>query len=352
VAVHDRAVLALAGVFQGKAQRSLPNAGESNPLDTPSSARRAERSSVEPTTEQAVWKPWVPFMRPPIQSWFVGMCVPFEQTIGMSGIADHRTRIFTVTLARPAEREASVVRIKDENQEKWLVTATDRPDALTTYVQFAKSLLSVVDSQAALERTDASSTIECDVRQETVNGTRLTLRIAFAVTHDQRPIVRLFALAPNGENSLLWSRRSSEVVSSASRLDATHEACSAREYGNGLRLLRSSMKAGPSASFAETLHRNTRPVTHSRMDVLARAVSVCATVREARFWHAGGNELLSGGSRAPSSSPTKSRRSASPTSLERTVRETKVTDASGAWRDSLQGYGSRTVSSYSRWSLS
>src|SRR5690242_3654559 len=138
-------------------------------------------------------------MEAAIRSRFVGMRLPFEQTIGMPRIADHRVRFFTVTAAHRTMRDASVVRIKDENQEKWLVAATDRPDALTTYVQFAKSLLSVVDSQAALERTDASRTIECDVRQETVNGTLLTRRIALAVTHDQRPNVRLFTLALNGE---------------------------------------------------------------------------------------------------------------------------------------------------------
>lgn len=340
MAVHGGSV---SWSLPGKAARSLPSGPESTRLDIRRRGWREERSSAEPNTEQTLGGHWFPFISRD-RSRFVGMRIPFEQTIGMCGIADHRTRPFRAAGAPNANRDASVDRIKDENQEKWLVTATNRRDALTTYVQFAKSLLSVIDSQAALERTDASSTIERDVREEPVNGTPLTLRIAFAVTRELRPFVRLFTLAPNAETSLMWLGRSSEVVSSRSCLGAEHSACFARRYCKGPRLLRSSTSAGlecvvcasisrkysaghPFSSRCPrapglSLHRGTRNGLLVREWERSRERPTCA-------------EFLSDEVQALCIAD---------------VARTKDVDDGDAWRDSLQEHGSRTVSSYSRWS--
>ena len=337
---RTRLARAAAGIRCRKAARWLPSEPESTRLDTPSCAPREHRSSVEPNTEQALWDHWFSFI-PLAASRFVGMNIPFEQTTGMCGIVDRRDRTRVM-------RSSSVDRIKDENQEKWLGVPTNRRDALTTDVQFAKSLLSVVDSQAALERAgtrNESDAIERKAHQEAVNGTLPTRRIAFAVTHDLRPHVRLFALARDDEKSLMWSCRSSEVASSTSRLCRGRSACFACSSRNGRRVLRSGVNTGIEpieceCARAELLGRSPIPEWMS-----SRASSGFA-LRYVRcfFGTRTGTREVASGSRA------RVPLQRSPGALHRGRHSNESVDVRGAWRDSLQEHGSRTVSSYPRWS--
>jgi hypothetical protein len=335
----------VAGDASGTELRSLSRAPESNPLDTPPVDWCEAQSSIEPDTEQALGGHWFPFILCAIQSRFVGIPLPSEQTIGMVGITDHRIRRFGATAGHQAQRLHSLDRIKDENQEKWLVTRTNRRDALTTDVQFAKSLLSVIDTEAALEPTDALNTSERERREETVNGTLLTPRNAFAVTHLLRPIVRLFRLAPNAEKSLMCSCRSSEVASSTSRVGATDSARCARVYCKRRRLHRSSTI---NAGFERASCRNATP----KYSAGHPFPSACPHARRFSLRRGTYAEPLARGWER-----TRERISCMkflPDDVQglciADVSRTKVVEANKAWRDSLQEHGARTVSSYSRWS--
>ncbi len=221
---------------------SLPRGRESNGVDTPSPTPCDPFSSDEPNPKRGHGRHWFPRFSA-TRSRFVGMLIPFEQTSGRRRVRDGRER-----------GGALVVRIKDENQHA-RGPALKKQDALTTHVQFAKSLRSVMDSQAAFGRADASQPTTLVGGGRAVDGTSLTRRIGFAVTRGLRPIVRLFTLALVGDESLMSTHKSSEELVSANCLRASRSL-------RFVALLRSGEAGWPRRMTPMRATRNTAP-SHS-----------------------------------------------------------------------------------------